>query len=71
MEYISGLQSLQNCLNCEQYILLFFTASWCWICCKYIHKLKNTYKNLNKDLIKIYKLDVDDEENAEILKFLK
>ena len=29
MEYISGLQNLQNCLNCEQFILLFFTAGWC------------------------------------------
>ena len=63
MEYISGLGSLQNCLNCEQYILLFFTASWCGPCKKIYPELEELYKNLNKDLIKIYKLDVDDEEN--------
>ena len=71
MEYLSGLQSLQNCLNCEQYILLFFTASWCGPCKRIYPQIEELYKNLNKDIIKIYKLDVDDEENTEICKIFK
>ena len=71
MEYISGLDSLNNCLNCEQYILLFFTAKWCGPCKNIYPQLEELYKNLNKDLIKIYKLDVDVEDNSEILKIFK
>ena len=71
MEYISGLDSLNNCLNSGQYILLFFTASWCGPCKKIYPQLEELYKNLNKDLIKIYKLDVDTEDNSEILKIFK
>jgi len=71
MEYISGLENLQNCLDCEQYILLFFTAKWCGPCKKIYPELEDLYKKLNKDLINIYKLDVDQEENSEICKIFK
>ena len=71
MEYISGLDNLNNCLNCEQYVLLFFTAKWCGPCKRVYPQLEELYKNLNKDLIKIYKLDVDVEDNSEILKIFK
>ena len=71
MEYISGLQNLQKCLDCEQYILLFFTAKWCGPCKRIYPQLEDLYKKLNKDLIKIYKLDVDDENNSDICKIFK
>lgn len=71
MEYIVGLNNLQNCIDCEKYILLFFTAKWCGPCKKIYPELEKLYKDLNKDLINIYKLDVDEEENSEILKIFK
>ena len=71
MEYISGLENLQKCLDCEQYILLFFTAKWCGPCKRIYPQLEDLYKKLNKDLIKIYKLDVDDENNSDICKIFK
>ena len=71
MEYISGLESLQKCLDCEQYILLFFTAKWCGPCKRIYPQLEDLYTKLNKDLIKIYKLDVDNENNSEICKIFK
>ena len=71
MEYISGLQNLQKCLDCERYILLFFTAKWCGPCKKIYPQLEDLYTKLNKDLIKIYKLDVDDENNSDICRIFK
>jgi thioredoxin 1 len=71
MEYISGLEILNKCLNCEQYVLLFFTAGWCGPCKRIYPELEKLYEKLNKDLVKIYKLDVDEEDNAEILKIFK
>lgn len=71
MEYISGLEILNNCLNCEQYVLLFFTAGWCGPCKRIYPELEELYVKLNKDLVKIYKIDVDEEENIEILKIFK
>ena len=71
MEYISGLENLQKCLDCEQYILLFFTAKWCGPCKRIYPQLEDLYTKLNKDLIKIYKLDVDDENNSDICKIFK
>ena len=71
MEYIEGLNRLNECLNCDKYILLFFTASWCGPCKKIYPQLEELYKKLNGDLIDIYKLDVDHDENSEILKIFK
>ena len=71
MEYISGLQSLQNCLNCEQYILLFFTASWCGPCKRIYPQLEDLYKKMNKDIINIYKISIDDDENEKICEIFK
>ena len=71
MEYISGLQSLQNCLNCEQYILLFFTASWCGPCKKIYPQLEELYNKLNTNLVEIYKIQIDNDDNSNICDIFK
>ena len=57
MEYISGLQSLQKCLDCEQYILLFFTAKWCGPCKKIYPQLEDLYTKYGEDKTMVYLLE--------------
>lgn len=71
MENISGFEEFKKCIMDEKYILLFFTASWCGPCKKIYPELEELYKKLNTDLIKFYKLQIDDDENDKICKIYK
>ena len=63
MEQITS-ENVAQIINQPEYLLFYFTASWCGPCKRIYPQIEELYKNLNKDLIKIYKLDVDDEENT-------
>jgi len=71
MEYISGFEKFSECINCEKYILLFFTASWCGPCKRIYPQLEELYKKMDKDIIKIYKINIDDDENEKMCNIFK
>ena len=71
MKNIKGLGELEKYLTDDKYILLFFTASWCGPCKKIYPELEELYSKLNTDLIEIYKIQVDDDDNEEICKIYK
>lgn len=71
MEYVSGFEKFKKCIDCEKYILLFFTASWCGPCKKIYPQLEDLYKKMNKDIINIYKISIDDDENEKICEIFK
>ena len=53
-------------LDLEQYILFYFTASWCGPCQKVYPDLLELIKTLDSSKVMIYKIDIDEEENNEI-----
>ena len=71
MEKIVGLDNLETCLDTDKYILLFFTASRCGPCKKIYPDLEELYKNLDKNLIEFYKIQIDDDDNEEICEIFK
>ena len=71
MEHISGFDNFKKCINCNKYILLFFTASWCGPCKKIYPELEKLYEKLNRGIIEFYKIQIDDDENEEICKIYK
>ena len=71
MNQIEGFENLKKCLNVDKYVLLFFTASWCGPCKKIYPELEELSKKLNKDLIEIYKVQIDNDDNEEICSIFK
>ena len=72
MKNINGYEEFKQIItDNKKYILLFFTASWCGPCKKIYPSLEELYKNLNTDLIEIYKIQIDDDDNEEICKIYK
>ena len=71
MNQIGGFENLKKCLNEDKYILLFFTASWCGPCKKIYPELQELASKLNKDLIEIYKIQIDDDDNEKICEIFK
>lgn len=65
MECISGDDCFMK-LDNDSYIFFYFTAKWCGPCkilSPQIEKLSNI---IDDSIIKIYKIDIDDENNEEI-----
>ena len=63
MEVISGDECFTK-LDNEEYILYYFTASWCGPCQRIwedFQKMPGKYEN-----ILFFKIDISDEENTEI-----
>ena len=59
----------ENCyhvLDNEQLILFYFTASWCGPCQKIYPYLLEIIKQLDSNKIKIYKIDIDHDDNQEL-----
>ena len=71
MNQIEGFENLRKCLDKDTYILLFFTASWCGPCKKIYPELQQLASKLNKDLIEIYKIQIDDDNNEKICEIFK
>ena len=71
MNQIGGFENLKKCLNGDKFILLFFTASWCGPCKKIYPELQALASKLNKDLIEIYKIQIDDDDNEKICEIFK
>ena len=71
MEKISGFEQFKQVISSDKYLLLFFTASWCGPCKRIYPELEDLSSNLNKDLIQIYKIQIDDDNNDEICKIFK
>ena len=71
MNQIGGFENLKKCLDYDKYILLFFTASWCGPCKKIYPELQQLNNKLNKDLIEIYKIQIDDDNNEKICEIFK
>jgi len=71
MKNVKGFEEFKQIITDDKYILLFFTASWCGPCKKIYPELEELYSKLNTDLIEIYKIQVDDDDNEEICKIYK
>ena len=71
MEQIGGFDNFKQKIESDKYILLFFTASWCGPCKKIYPQLEELSKKLNKDLIQIYKVQIDDDDNEQICQIFK
>jgi len=71
MNQIGGFDNLKKCLDVDKYVLLFFTASWCGPCKKIYPELEELSNKLNKDLIEIYKVQIDNDDNEEICSIFK
>jgi thioredoxin 1 len=68
MEQIGGFEQFKQVISTNKYLLLFFTASWCGPCKRIYPQLQELNSKLNKDLIQIYKIQIDDDNNDEICK---
>ena len=66
MEQIGGFDNLKKCLDVDKYILLFFTASWCGPCKRIYPELEELSRKLNKNLIEIYKVHIDNDDNEQV-----
>lgn len=71
MEQIGGFDNFKEKINSDKYILLFFTASWCGPCKRIYPQLEELASKLNKDLIQIYKIQIDNDDNEQICKIFK
>ena len=71
MEQIGGFDHFKNCIDSDKYILLFFTASWCGPCKRIYPQLEELAGKLNRDLIQIYKIQIDDDNNDKICQIFK
>ncbi len=71
MEQIGGFNNFKEKIESDKYILLFFTASWCGPCKRIYPQLEELSKKLNKDLIQIYKVQIDDDDNEQICEIFK
>ena len=66
MEQISG----DDCflvLDNEEYILFYFTATWCGPCQRIYPEILQFIKELKTDKIRFYKIDISDDDNNEIV----
>jgi|TARA_Y100000389_G_scaffold199154_1_gene236999 thioredoxin 1 len=65
MEEIKG----DNCfhkLDLNQYLIFYFTASWCGPCQKIAPEIIKLSNELDVSKIIFFKIDIDEEENNEI-----
>ena len=71
MEQIDGFDQFKQHIESDKYILLFFTASWCGPCKRIYPQLEELASKLNKDLIQIYKIQIDNDDNEKICEIFK
>ena len=71
MEQIEGFEQFKYKVDTDKYILLFFTASWCGPCKRIYPQLEELASKLNKDLIQIYKIQIDNDDNEQICNIFK
>ena len=71
MEQIDGFEQFKEIIESDKYILLFFTASWCGPCKRIYPQLQDLSNRLNKDLIQIYKIQIDNDDNEQICQIFK
>ena len=65
MEEIKGDECFRV-LDKSQYIIFYFTASWCGPCKRIYPELLDIIKQLDSEKILIFKIDIDEEDNNEI-----
>ena len=53
-------------LDKPQYIIFYFTASWCGPCKRIYPELLDIIEQVDSEEILIFKVDIDDEDNNEI-----
>lgn len=71
MEQIGGFDQFKQYIESDKYILLFFTASWCGPCKRIYPQLEELASKLNKDLIQICKIQIDNDSNEKICEIFK
>ena len=65
MEEIQG-DDCFRILDLEQYVIFYFTASWCAPCQRIAPEIVNLSNELDETKIKFFKIDIDQEDNNEI-----
>lgn len=65
MEEIKGDDCFRK-LDLEQYLIFYFTASWCGPCQKIAPEIVKLSNELDNSKIIFFKIDIDEEDNNEI-----
>jgi thiol-disulfide isomerase/thioredoxin len=65
MEEIIGDDCFKT-LDLSQYLIFYFTASWCGPCQKIAPEIVNLSNELDPDKIRFFKIDIDEDDNNEI-----
>ena len=53
-------------LDLKQYIFYYFTASWCGPCQAIAPEIKKLSEELDPNIIRFFKIDIDEDDNNEI-----
>ena len=70
MEEISG-DDCFRVLDNKEFILFYFTASWCQPCQRVYPDIIKIIKELNTNKVLFYKIDISDDDNNEIVEKCK
>lgn len=65
MECIKG-DDCYRALDKDQYIIFYFTASWCGPCQQIYPQIIELLKNIDSEKIIFYKIDIDEDDNDEL-----
>ena len=70
MEEIQGDDCFRK-LDLEQYVIFYFTASWCAPCQRIAPEIVNLSNELDETKIKFFKIDIDQEDFFDSIASLK
>ena len=70
MKTIQGDECFET-LDLKQYLIFYFTASWCGPCQAIAPKIQELSDQLDPEKIRFFKIDIDEEENNEICDICK
>ena len=65
MEIIMGDDCFKT-LDLKEYIFFYFTASWCGPCQAIAPEIKKLSEELDPNIIRFFKIDIDEDDNNEI-----
>jgi|TARA_B110000881_G_C18153327_1_gene307161 thioredoxin 1 len=65
MDIVVGDECFKS-LDLKEYIFFYFTASWCGPCQAIAPEIKKLSEELDPNIIRFFKIDIDEDDNNEI-----